>query len=288
LSLKAMVHAARAMYGRHPRTELEAAQELVQRVGAQGSRVWECRFAEAQIVSVLYWTWQRAQELYEQAIVLSHGEARYMSWYAAFLASQLRAEEAVAIMREAVSHFAHDVAVTRADMAFYQIVSGRLGEAEETLRSTLELFLNVHYIPYLHTAILREARGDFAGAAAAIQQVPMTPAEGTIIAGARYMFTGLAGDREDAERGYQSLQAQRQSDSEFIPASQVAMAALGTGNRDAAATWFEAAADERDPLLYLFGVLPFMRHLYSQPRFQSLMRETLKLGFGWQAQKKLA
>lgn len=278
LALKAMVHAARAMYGRHPRTELEAAEELVEQVKALGVEPWEYCLAHAHVKEALYWDWAGAAALYHRAIELSHGEARYGTWYAAFLVSQGRAEEAVALLTEAVSHFAHDVAVIRGDLSLFQLMARKWDDAEETLRSTLEIFPNGHYLPYLHLAMLHEARGDYPEAVRAIERVPITAPESSITQGVRGCFLGLAGERDRARELYEQLQSARQSASGFVPASQIGAAAIGIGDYDAAVAWLsEAALAERDPVMVWIAYLPFMRHIRHHRGFESLICETMKL-----------
>jgi Tfp pilus assembly protein PilF len=276
LSLKAMVHADRGMVGRHPRTELETAESLIEKAKAHGY-TWECSLVEAWIRACLYFDWAGAEVLFDRAIEASHGEAKYHPLYAAFLVSQLRAEEAIRILEAAVMHFSHDVVATRSDLVISQIIAGRLDDAEVTLRSALELFPRAHYLLYIHLATLHEARGNYKEAARAIQEVPITALESTLAIGLRYLFIGLSGDREEAEHGYERLRLLKQSGAGFVPASQLAVAALGADDPDAAVAWLEAAAVERDPIINWIAVLPFFRHLYYHARFRSLITETLRL-----------
>lgn len=279
LSLKAMVHAARAMYGRYARTELEAAEALVEEGKKQEHEPWERFLIEAWIRATLHFDWAGAEILFNRAIELSHGEAKYNSWHTAFLASQLRTEEALIIQSEAVTHFAHDIAATRCDLAQLQIVTGRFEEAEELLRSTIELFPHGHYMPYLHLALLHEARGDFAEAVKANEQVPVTAPESTITVGMRVLMTGLAGNRDSAKSLYDQLRAEKQT-GQHVPASQLATAAIGAGDHDGAVAWFvEAAVTERDPIMNWVAIYPFERHIRHHPGFRALVMETMKLKF---------
>jgi tetratricopeptide (TPR) repeat protein len=190
----------------------------------------------------------------------------------------LRAEEAIEMLEQAVTHFGHNVAAIRGDLAISQIIAGRLDDAEETLATTLELFPKGHYLPYVHLATLNEARGNIAEAVAAIEQVPITAGESTLTVGLRYFFIGRSGDRETARLGYEQLLSTNQSGSAFIPASQLAMAAYGAGNHDAAVSLLtKSAIVERDPIINWTAILPFNRHLYYHKGFRSLVTDTMKL-----------
>jgi tetratricopeptide (TPR) repeat protein len=280
LSLKAMVHAGQAMYGKHPRTELEAAESLLERAKKESHEFWELPLVEAWIKATLYFDWAAAEALFRHALKLSHDEARFNTWYTAFLASQLRCDESLEILNEAVSHAADDAAFLRGDLALMQIITGRYEEAEETLRSTFELLPKAHYLAYMHLAILHEARGNFAEAAEAIEKVPVTAEESTIVVGLRPLMIGLAGNRVGARKLYEGLLKVRRSGRQFVPASQLANAAIGVGDFDAATAWFvDSAIIERDPIMSWVAILPFERHLRHHPDFRSLVTKTMKLSF---------
>ena len=60
----------------------------------------------------------------------------------------------------------------------------------------------------------------------------------------------------------------------YVPAGQLAMAALGIGDRDAAVTWLsEGARLERDPNILLINEYPFLRHLHGHDGFLQLLRD---------------
>ena len=280
LSLKAMVHAGQAMYGKNPRPELEAALALLERARKAGHETWELPLTEAWIRSAMYFDWSGADALYRRALELSRAEAKYNSWYITFLASQLRYDESLSILAEAVSHASDDAAYLRGDLALMQTVAGEYDQAEATLRTTFELLPKAHYLPYLHLAILHEARGNFADAARAMKKVPVTARQSTITLGLRPLMIGLAGDRDSARKMFNQMLAVRRSGRRFVPASQLANAAIGAGDLDAAASWFvEAAVKEHDPIMSWAAILPFERHLRQHPDFCSLITETMKLRF---------
>jgi len=63
-----------------------------------------------------------------------------------------------------------------------------------------------------------------------------------------------------------------------VPAGQLCIAALGSGEVAEALRWLrEGAIVDRDPNLVLTNVYPFFRHLHGEPSFRSLVSETMKL-----------
>jgi serine/threonine-protein kinase len=229
----------------------------------------------------LHWDWPAAEAAFERAIALSGGTARRLAWYTAFLASQGRAEQAVPLLRTAVS-LAYDSPIVRADLAINQIFAGHYDDARETIESAFAVFgERTHYLLHVHKAILHEALGDAATAAAVIDRVPLKWPQTTITLGLRALFSGLAGDRKTARRHFTKLRGARSlAGRRYIPAGQLCIAALGAGDIDAAVAWLrEGAVVERDPNLVLTNVYPFFRHLRASAAFQSLVQDTMRLTF---------
>jgi tetratricopeptide (TPR) repeat protein len=282
LALTALSHATRAMYGTYPLSDLRKAEAIVRRMPAApgGGRPWESWFAEACVSMALHWDWPAAEASFDRAIALSGGAARRLPWYTAFLASQGRAEEAVPLLRTAVSQN-YDSPIVRADLASNQILAGHYADAQETIQTAFALFGDrTHYLLHVHKAILHEAMGDSAAAAAVIERVPLKWPQTTITLGLRALFSGLAGDRKTARRHFRKLRGARLLAGHYIPAGQLCIAALGAGDHDGAVEWLrEGAVVERDPNLVLTNVYPFFRHLRENGAFQALVQDTMRLKF---------
>ena len=288
LALTALCHATRAMYGTYPLSDLKKAAAIVGTMqAAGGNRPWESWFAEACVNMALHWDWPAAEAAFERAIALSGGAARRLPWYTAFLASQGRADQAVPLLRTAVSQ-AYDSPIVRADLAINQIFAGHYDDAQETIQTAFALFgERTHYLLHVHKAILHEARGDCAAAVAVIDRVPLKWPQTTITLGLRALFSGLAGDRKTARRHFTKLRGARLlAGHYYIPAGQLCIAALGAGDVDGAVEWLrEGAVVERDPNLVLTNVYPFFRHLRANDAFRSLVQDTMRLTFPpWPAQ----
>lgn len=278
LSVKAQCHSTRALYGVDARTDLLEAEAIVNRIGPGADRPWEYWFARASVRMTLHWDWDGAEADFAQAITLSNGDARFNAWHTALLAARRRTTEAVEHLRVAVSR-TPDSPIVRADLAINQIYANQLEEAEHTIRTALALFgRRAHYLLYVHLAILHEARGDNARAVDAIHRVPLAWPKTAITLGLRALFTGLNGQRGIARWHLSKLRGAKLLANRQVPAIQLAVASLGTGDADAAVHWLRVASIyERDPNAILNGVYPFFRHLYRHAGFRELIIDQMKL-----------
>jgi tetratricopeptide (TPR) repeat protein len=275
IAVKARLHANRAMFGLRPWNELKAAEALVQRARESGFEPPDLLWAEACMRMALYWDWDGAAQLFRRGIRQTHDEIRYSAWYTALLANHGQMDEALAIRRDEVEHAPNNIAC-RCDLALLQIMAGRYPEAGNTLGLTLEEFPEAHYQLYMLQAILCEAQGDYAAAAAAVDRVPIKSSEIKLIMGLRPLCYGLNGDHAKARVEYDQMIAQRNGG--YFPASQLAYAAIGLGDIDTAVSWLEEAVIvEHDPFLVFVNLLPFLRHLHGHKGFQYLVIETMKL-----------
>jgi Flp pilus assembly protein TadD len=278
LALKAQCHATRALYGVQPLADMRAAEGIVEQIGPGADRPWEYWFALASVRMSLKWDWDGAEAAFGRAIALSNGTARFNAWHTALLACQGRNLEAVEHLRLAVLRIP-DSPIIRADLAINQIYAGLLDEAEETVHSTFGLFgERSHYLLHVHLAILHEARGDNAKAAAAIARVPLKWPKTAVTLGLRALFAGLNGQRGIARWHMSKLQGIRLLAGATVPAIHLAVASLGAGNKDDAVRWLhQASVVERDPHAILNNVYPFFRHLHRHPSFRHLIEDTMKL-----------
>lgn len=276
LALKAMVHVASAMYGKDSLRELKAGEAILHRIRGKHIPLWEARYTEAEIQISIYKDWRQAGELFQSATNLD-GNVRYRPWYLAYLASQMRGEEAIKLLKEAISHSAYNVPLLRADLAWHQILAGHLDEAEETLRIASQLFPRGHYLYNVYSAMFYEASGEPARAAEAIRRVSVDGSNSRIVSGLLYLFPGLAGERALAQDCYHELLSIRNLEGGFVPASQIAGAALGAGDHDAAIEWYAKAAEEGDPVMLWVALFPFNRHLYGHASFRRVVTDIMRL-----------
>jgi tetratricopeptide (TPR) repeat protein len=286
LSLLAMIRVsmAEASSCGAGRRALMRAASIIAKIRSQGIEQWECSLTDGWINATLHWDWDRAAGLFARANVFSAGEAgACQPWLSWFLASQLHFKEAEAILEDALLRAAYDNNFTRAELAFIQILAGRLDEAEATLRliehvSGSEESDRFAYLPtpYGQTALLNAARGDFEKAAHVLKYVPESHYRHALTLGLQCLFTGLAGRGQRAQEDYATL-ISKYTESGALP---FALAASGAGDNDAAVKWFtKAAVSERDPFMILIAVVPLTRHLRQHLGFRALVTQTMKLRF---------
>jgi tetratricopeptide (TPR) repeat protein len=281
VALQAMQQAVNATYDSFasPREALRQAESIIGKVREQGIEPWECTVTDAWIKAALYWDWEGADNLFQQAIAASPEAKTIHQWYPFFLASQLRLEEAEAVLQEAVSRTAYDRPVTRADLAFFQILLGKLDDAEETLRAALPLvkhMVNSADFPIGHgqAALLDAVRGDFESAISHLLcgETQMNP----MFLGLLSLFSGALGAREVAVQGLEKLES-GVFDRCSLP---LAYAALGAGDEDLAVKCLiKGAKSDRDPWSLILTVHPLLRSLHRHAEFQSLITEAMKLPF---------
>ena len=81
---------------------------------------------------------------------------------------------------------------------------------------------------------------------------------------------GRAGRRAEALEVLRALEAAR-ARSIYVPATDLALVAVGMGDREAALTWLEQAYDEHARWMCSLRVLPPFDPLRDEPRFKALV-----------------
>jgi tetratricopeptide (TPR) repeat protein len=290
LSLSAMSNAlaAGSSFDTAARKRMQEAEALISQVRAQNCQPWECILTDAWVSAALHWNWKKAGMLFERANALSSGESGAChSWYPSFLASQLQFDEAEAIMQDALARSGYARTVIAADLALFQMLAGRLDDADATVHMVMRRVEvekseppAVQSIAYRYAAFLSAARGDFIAAAAFLRKIPVGKADPFRLHpfALEMLFLGLAGQRDKARAGYRKLKSLL-NEEYSISSFHFAMAALGAGYDDEAVSWLTEAAENRDPLMLLVAVLPFTRYLRHHSGFCALVTEKMKLNF---------
>jgi hypothetical protein len=89
-------------------------------------------------------------------------------------------------------------------------------------------------------------------------------------------------DRGSRQQGYPGAMREaaqilvRRARTTFVPGSQIALLFVHAGENERALEWLEKAYEERDPKLHSLWAQFDWEPLYSQPRFQTLVR---RMGF---------
>jgi tetratricopeptide (TPR) repeat protein len=272
LSLGAMISAEEARFGGPPDEKLQFADMLMQRIPNPPPPMWEVMITQAWLKAVLNWDWKEAELLFDHAISLGHDEAKHcLSWYAAFLASQLRFDEAVAVAQEALE--AHpESAPLRRDLAMFHLMAGNPQSANEIVNfeSYFAHSGPLHRAMFEAAAMVFEAWGDFRRAVEILESEEYRP-EPT---GLYYLVKGLSGDVLGAREGFDLL-----SQDSSVASTDACLAAIGAGEYDFAVKCAASCVSNHDPNAILFGVMPCMRHLRQHPGFRAVIMQKMKLSF---------
>jgi len=282
---------------------LEHAQPVVDYIKKSGVEPWEITFVEACSEACGRHEWQKANVLFESAIINSLGEAKNYWWYTALLACLDRAEEAVSILEASVRHFSRTNLAVRADLADMQTLAGRFADAEEILLGSLD-FAPANDPRFVFSSMLvLEAQDKLEEAAALMDQygasfnreaviekvAPLLEApptsdsiEGILSLNEGHLFLlGLhvliLGRLKQTAVASDTLNFFMNMPYGQMPPVELAIAMIGVGRFDEAVALLRKAAFEaHDPYSMWFHIFPPFRHLKEHPGYQELLKD-LKL-----------
>jgi TolB-like protein/Tfp pilus assembly protein PilF len=218
-------------------------------------------------VSMVYdWNWSLAEKEFRRAIELDPDYATAHHWYAFYLASQAKTEEAVAEIRTAQKLDPLSI-IINADLAHILYFSHRYDEAIAQSRRTLEMdpnFPAAHVsagLAYLGKQQFSESIAELETAVRVSHDRPDTMA----FLGVAY---AQAGRKEEAQRLIEQIAAATRDD----PLLKVAWIYAALGDRNQAFAWVEKVYPTRTPEFYTLKVLPVLDPLRSDARFKDLIR----------------
>jgi adenylate cyclase len=142
--------------------------------------------------------------------------------------------------------------------------SGRLPEAEESFRRTLQIsptYESAHF--YLGHVLL--LRGDPAGALTQMQQ---ESDQGSRLAGSSAVQFAM-GHRKESDVALEQLTQMAAGDW----ASGIALVHAIRGDTDAAFTWLDRAYTQKDEDLYIIKGNPLLRNVARDPRYTAFLRK---------------
>jgi eukaryotic-like serine/threonine-protein kinase len=214
------------------------------------------------------WDLVGAEKAYRRALELAPGYATAHHWYALYLSSLGRNQEAFAEMREAQSLDPLSPIIS-ANFAWCYYLAHDYGRAIDQARETLERYPNfsaAHEVlgqAYAENSMAGEAISELQKAILTSSDEPLTQAE------LAYAYA-ISGKHEEAL----AILTKLEKGSRRSPASPYAMAILhvGLGNQDEAFRWLGLSYQERDAHLVNLKVHPVFDRLRSDLRFQELQR----------------
>lgn len=204
---------------------------------------------------------------FQKAIALNPGYAQALHWYALYLASQGRKEDALTEIK-----LARDIdprsSIINANVGWCYYLAGDYDRAIEAEKATLQLDpgFGVAY-GYLGQAYMEKHQYDEA-LETFRRFVSLGPGDLARKAELGNAY-GRAGKRKEAEEILAELTA-RQKESYISPYDWARLYA-GLGEKKLALDWLEKAYDERSGRIVNLAVHPQFASLHDEPRFQSLV-----------------
>ncbi len=217
---------------------------------------------------VYEWDWSNAERGFKRAIELDPSYATAHHWYAVFLNSMGRSDEARGEIKRAqeLEPLSLIINSTAGWLLYY---SRQYDRAIEQLRRTLELDPNFPQA-HLYLAMVHEQKGMQEEAIVEYQRViTLVGRDQRALAGLGYAYA-VSGRRGEALKLLSELN--ELSKRRYVPSHAVALIHIGLGQKDQAFACMERAYEERAHLVVDLKVAPVFDPLRSDPRFQDLVR----------------
>lgn len=214
------------------------------------------------------WDWAAAEQAFKRAIELNPSNGDAHNYYARYLTSVGRAEEAVAEMDIAQQLDPLSLHIS-AHGGFVLLCARRYDEAIEQLRRVLAIDPN-HPIARGNLGQAYVAKGQYDDAIAIFEKVAAHRARAPGALGFLGMSYGLAGRKDEANQVLKELLELGRR--RYVTPAAVASVYIGLGNKDQAFAWLEKAYQEHSNYLAYLKVFPLVDPLRSDPRFDELLR----------------
>src|SRR6267154_2207516 len=212
--------------------------------------------------------WLAAGKHFEQALTLNPAYSSTHTFYALYLSSFGRSEEALEVAKRALDLDPASPAVSHS-LAVQLYLARKFDRAIEQAYDTLEMDGNFA-ISYVVLGEVFLSKGMYRDGLSALEKYSaLSRRNATSLAFLGYSHARL-GERKEALRMIEELKAaSRQS---FVPALFVALVYAGLEDKDQAFTWLEKAYEERFNRLAYLKVEALWDPLRSDPRFADLLR----------------
>ncbi len=215
------------------------------------------------------WDWRGAEKEFKRAIELNPNYATAHQWYAFFLATMGRMDEAIAEAKLAQQIDPLSLVMNSALGRIYHFAR-QYDRAIEQFRKTIDMdpnFASAHFDiaeSYVVKRMYAEGIAEYR--------------KGLAISGRNLTYLSelgwahaQAGNTTEAMKILNQLEEiSRQS---YVPPFAFAFIYIGLGDKDRAFTWLEKAYEQRDnPIMVFLKAEPLFDPLRSDPRFQNLLR----------------
>jgi len=213
------------------------------------------------------WNFPAAEKHFQRAIELAPGDSQGHHEYSLYLKSMGRYEESLREVRQALKLSPLDT-FARTNAGSLLGLLQNYGEAEEQFRKALEIDPRSPYIHlrlgtfYLWQDKTSQAIPELEGAAELSNRQPEK------LAWLSYAYA-KAGRTEDAKRLLAEVTVSS-APQKYLSPLELALAHLGTGDRESALQSLEKAYEQRDEWMVYLNVYPEFQSLHNEPRFKAL------------------
>ncbi|HEX2268676.1 MAG TPA: tetratricopeptide repeat protein, partial [Pyrinomonadaceae bacterium] len=214
------------------------------------------------------WDWTAAEQELKRAIELNPNYANGHNFYASFLMSRGRVEEAIAASNRARELDPFSLSIS-AQRGFLLENARRYDEAIEQLRSVIAMDPN-NYSAHWMLGHTYAANKQFDQAIAAAEKAVELSDRAPGALGILGLAYGLAGRKDEANKVLNELLELNKR--RYITPAALVNIYVGLDQKDQAFIWLERAFQERSNYLAYLKVFPIMDPLRSDPRFVDLVQ----------------
>ena len=212
------------------------------------------------------WDWPGAEREFKRAIELNPNYATAYHWYALYLVSMGRLDEALATGERGHELDPLSLIVnTGFGRVFY--CARRHDEAIERLSKTLELDPNFPVAHYWR-GLAYEQKGMHKEAIADLVQLKTLSVSPLRVAGLGNIYA-VSGEKIKAQAILSELKSL--SKERYVPPYDLAVIYSGLGDKDQTFRWLEKSYEEREGALVYLNVEPMFDNVRSDPRFKDLV-----------------
>jgi tetratricopeptide (TPR) repeat protein len=212
--------------------------------------------------------WTATEQEYKRAIELNPNYPTAHSWYAVYLMSLGRFDEALVQIRRAQELDPLSLPINMT-MGWVLLTARRPEESVQQLRKTLEMDSNFS-LAHHRLGLAYEQQGKYEEAIAEFKQVVTLTGGKPLGLAALGRAYALAGRRTEAQKTLVELQ--EVSKERYVSPAAVAAIYAALGDNDRAFNWLDKAQKEHDGLLVRLKVDARYDSLRSDPRFEELLK----------------
>jgi serine/threonine-protein kinase len=214
------------------------------------------------------WDWATAEAQFRRALELNPNYAVSYHWYSHYLTAMGRTEESLEASKRCLELDPLDL-VINIHMAWHHQFARQYEEAVDQCWKTNELHPNSFWPPYFF-ALAYQQQGKIAEAEAEFQKaIRMSDNVTFTTAGLGHLYAST-GKLADAQAIFKELGSRSQTN--YVPAYDLALVCTGLGWTDQAFDWLSKALEERSGWLAYLNVEPRVDTLRRDSRFDDLLR----------------